>query len=445
MDAEFRRMGSSDRLLQADAIAESYLRNLVVFYAGVALVFFGHGVVTANFALWNIDVLARGSDARASTYMMYGYVAYGACNVVGVPCISSLSDAVGRKRLLVFTLPRPRSRPRARTSRRASGLRRRLRRDGPALVHAPLLSAIMVDSARMGASARASTEATTRPPRPRSTGGACSRRPRSARTRPRALGPDAAAAGGRAAVGRAAVGRSPSVEAPAPAAGGGGDDDALALRSSSTPRPPRPRSRRRRRAPRRGARPPQGARGLAFGSNYAFYLVARRRYLAATSRAPRSPTRSGPRARAGAARTRAPRSCTASSRPRRSRPRSATARAAELDRRAALRAARRQPRGDDGEPLPIAPRSSRRAARGPPLGLHLPRRAGARVDVPLTGARAATSPLSLPPPGRACGHVAARRVHLRGLQYLLTAGARRSAAARAATPARPRATATCGC
>ena len=104
MDAEFRRMGSSDRLLQADAIAESYLRNLVVFYAGVALVFFGHGVVTANFALWNIDVLARGSDARASTYMMYGYVAYGACNVVGVPCISSLSDAVGRKRLLVFTL-----------------------------------------------------------------------------------------------------------------------------------------------------------------------------------------------------------------------------------------------------------------------------------------------------------------------------------------------------
>ena len=66
MDAEFRRMGSSDRLLQADAIAESYLRNLVVFYAGVALVFFGHGVVTANFALWNIDVLARGSDAAAT-------------------------------------------------------------------------------------------------------------------------------------------------------------------------------------------------------------------------------------------------------------------------------------------------------------------------------------------------------------------------------------------
>ena len=35
MDAEFRRMPSADRLLQADAIAESYLRNLVVFYCGV--------------------------------------------------------------------------------------------------------------------------------------------------------------------------------------------------------------------------------------------------------------------------------------------------------------------------------------------------------------------------------------------------------------------------
>ena len=68
MNAEMRRLPSADRLLQADAIADGYLRNLFVFYIGVALIYVAGGINTANFAIWNIDILCHGNDSQASTY-----------------------------------------------------------------------------------------------------------------------------------------------------------------------------------------------------------------------------------------------------------------------------------------------------------------------------------------------------------------------------------------
>ena len=130
-----------------------YARNIAPFLAAVGAVNVGGGISSSCFTLWSIDVLAGGSDALATEYVLLAVFAYGAANLVGAPLTASLADLLGRRPMLVATLAL------AGVSGAVTWLVPRLwvfvalsALQGLLTVYSTIFTAVLVDTARAGAS-----------------------------------------------------------------------------------------------------------------------------------------------------------------------------------------------------------------------------------------------------------------------------------------------------